>query len=202
MLSSQHSRGIVRAGVLSAALTMLGAAAVMPAQPATAAQFSPQEQQIVNELPSGFGPSSCATATDPPPAPDALATLDCRGNAAPNGPYIARLTLFADPGAAAAHFQSDSNPGPNFVPTPCPGADGSPSNWNYTATPDQVEGEVLCGTFQNNADVEWTRNSQSLLIDVLGNSDVNTLYTWWTHYGNPKSGPGPTPNTAATLGHI
>jgi hypothetical protein len=170
MRTPKHSRRSLRVKSISAALTLLGGAALLPAQPATAAQTGPQEQQIVNELPSGFGPSSCATA--------------------------------ADPGTAAAHFQSDSNPGPNFAPAPCPGADGSPSNWNYTSTPDQVEGQILCGTFQNNADVEWTRNSQSLLIDVLGNSDIDALYTWWAHYGNPKSGEGLTPNTAATLGHI
>lgn len=165
MLSPTCSRLTFRAGAALAVMTVLSAAALIPAQPATAAQFNPQEQQIVNELPVGFGPSSCTTATDPPPVPDALATVDHRG-------------------------------------TVCPGADGSPSSWNYTATPDQVEGQILCGTFQNSADVEWTRNSQSLLIDALGNSDVNSLYTWWAHYGNPKSGPGPTPNTAATLGHI
>jgi hypothetical protein len=173
-----------------------------PAHPATAAQFSPQEQQIINELPLGFDAVQCATAVNPPAPPSALASLDCRGNYEPNGPYVARITLFGDPGAAVGALISDANPSPQFAPTPCPGADGSPSNWNYTATPDQTEGQIVCGTFQNSADVEWTRVSQNLVLDVLGNSDVNTLYTWWAHYGNPKSGPAPTPNTAATFGHF
>jgi hypothetical protein len=200
-LSRANARRNV-SSVAVAALTMIGGAALLPAPLATAAEFSPQEQQIVGELPLGFGANSCATAVDPPPPPDALASLDCRGNSEPNGPYIARFTLYGDSGAATANFVRDINPGPNFAPTPCPGADGSPSNWNYSATPNQAEGQILCGTFQNNADVEWTRNSQNLVLDVIGNSDVNSLFTWWATYGNPKSGPGPTPNTAAVLGHI
>jgi hypothetical protein len=175
---------------------------VTPAHPASAVDFSPQEQQIVNELPLGFDAGSCSTAVNPPAPPSALASLDCRGNSEPNGPYVARFTLFGDPGAAVGALISDANPSPQFAPTPCPGADGSPSNWSYTATPNQTEGQIICGTFQNNADVEWTRVSQNLVLDVLGNSDVNTLYTWWGHYGNPKSGPAPTPNTAATFGHF
>jgi hypothetical protein len=186
-------------GVVTAALLMV---AFIPAETATAAGFSPQEQQIVNELPLGFDAGSCSTAVNPPAPPSALASLDCRGNSEPNGPYVARFTLFADPGAAVAALIGDANPGPQFSPTPCPGADGSPSNWSYTATPNQTEGQIVCGTFQNNADVEWTRVSENLVLDVLGNSDVNTLYTWWGRYGNPKSGPGPTPNTASSFGHF
>jgi hypothetical protein len=191
----QSNMGIVA----MAALTALGALAFVPAPRAAATDFSPLEQQIANELPVGFDPGSCTTAANPPSPSNAVASLDCRYSG-PNGPTSGRFTLFADPVALGGDFQNDTKPGPQFVPTPCPGADGSPSTWNYTATPDQSEGDILCGTYQGVANVEWTRSSQLLILDVQGSSDVNGLFTWWARNGNPRSQQGPVPNNAVVKG--
>jgi hypothetical protein len=182
------------------ALTVLGAFAFVLAPRAAAADFSPAEQQIANELPVGFDPGSCTTAANPPAPSNAVASLDCHGNSAPNAPTSGRFTLFTDPVAMGVDFQNTANPGPQFVPTPCPGADGSPSTWNYTDTPDQSEGDILCGTYQGVADVEWTRSSQLLILDVQGSSDVNALFKWWARNGNPRSQQGPVPNNSVVKG--
>lgn len=186
-------------GAAMAALTVLGAVAFVPAPPAAATNFSPQEQQIANELPVGFDPGSCNTAANPPSPSNAVASLDCRYSG-PNGPANGRFTLYADPVALGANFQNDAKPGPQYVPTPCPGSNGSPSNWNYTATPDQSEGDIICGTYQGVSDIEWTRSSQLLILDVLGGSDVNSLFQWWARNGNPRSQQGPVPNNAVVKG--
>jgi hypothetical protein len=185
-----------------AALTALGAFAFISPPRAAATDFSPQEQQIANELPVGFDRGSCATAANPPGPSNAVASLDCRQNSAPNGPVSGRFTLFADPVAMGADFQNGANPGPQYVPTPCPGANGSPSTWNYTATPDQPEGDIVCGTFQGTPDIEWTRSSQLLILDVTGSSDLNSLFKWWAQYGDPRSQQGPVPNNAAVKANI
>jgi hypothetical protein len=182
------------------ALTMLGSFAFVLAPRAAAADFSPAEQQIANELPVGFDPGSCTTAANPPAPSNAVASLDCHGNSAPNAPTNGRFTLFTDPVAMGVDFQNDTNPGPQFVPTPCPGAGGSPSTWNYTATPDQSEGDILCGTYQGVPNVEWTRSSQLLILDVLGSSDVNALFKWWARNGDPRSQQGPVPNNSVVKG--
>jgi hypothetical protein len=185
-----------------AALTALGAFTFVPAPRAAATDFSPQEQQIANELPVGFDPGSCTTAANPPGPSNAVASLDCRQNSAPNAPKNGRFTLFADPVAMGTDFQNAANPGPQYAPTPCPGATGSPSAWNYTATPDQPEGDIVCGTFQGSPDIQWTRSSQLLILDVMGSSDLNSLYQWWARYGDPRSQQGPVPNSAAVKANI
>jgi hypothetical protein len=57
----------------------------------------------------------------------------------------------------------------------------SPIDWNFKANPDEVAGQVACGSYQGNADIMWTQYDQLLLADVQS-TDMNALHDWWLNY--------------------
>jgi serine/threonine-protein kinase len=129
-------------------------------------------------IPQGYPTSVCEVAS--PPAPGALATVDCGLSTQPGGPHAARYSLFGDVDQLAQHF-ADSV-GENEEIFPCPGSDmDSPADWNYKRSPDVVAGQVACGTYQGNADVVWTQNDELLLVDVQS-PDMDELHAWWLNY--------------------
>ena len=174
-------------------LTMLGGFGFMTyagAEPAAASRFSPEEQQIVEKLPFGFTEASCETASNPPPS--SVASLDCGQNAGLNTPLGGHFALFADPDSLNRAFQNGlTNRGSDYVPSPCPGLEASPTAWHYTATPWETAGQIVCGTFKGVPDIEWTRDRELLLLDVHDGPDVNSLYQWWDRYGNEPREPIP-----------
>lgn len=176
-------------GVLIAVLTPL-------APRADAVQFSDDEQKIVNLLPSGFAPSDCVTASDPPPPLDAAASLQCTSNARGNGPTTGRFTLWRDVETMSGDFQAQTGGSSWFSPSPCPGANSPTVTWSYNTTSDQAAGMVLCGSYQGAPNVEWTRNAQLLTLDVNGGPDIESLFRWWSSSGNPDG--GLTPGMALT----
>lgn len=197
-LPSMRCRWVIRS-VVVALLTAFcgsGVATYLPAPPATAVQFSPYEQQIANSLPAGFPASLCSTATNPPAPFDAVASLDCSAQTGAGGPTVGRFTLWPDLDTMNGELLGQANAGPQYVPTPCPGSNTPLANWSYIATPDRVAGQILCGTFQDTPNVEWTLNSQLLTLDVSGGPDINSVHLWWTKFGNsagplaPGIGPG------------
>jgi hypothetical protein len=155
---------------------------------ATAVGFSDDEQKIANLLPDGFSPSLCKTATDPIPPPDAVASLQCTGSAA-DGPTTGRFTLWPEAGTMNDQFQTQAVGSPLWAPSECPGVGASPSTWNYSESPDQVAGQLLCGSFQGAPNIEWTRTSQLLTLDVGGAPDIEGLFKWWGNSGNPGGAP-------------
>jgi serine/threonine-protein kinase len=155
---------------------------------AAAVEFSDDEQKIANLLPAGFSPALCKTASDPIPPLDAVASLQCTGSAA-GGPTTGRFTLWPDADTMHDQFQTQSVGSTLWVPAPCPGVAASPTNWNYTESPDQVAGQLLCGSFQGAPNVEWTRTSQLLTLDVGGAPDIESLFRWWTGSANPGGAP-------------
>ena len=155
---------------------------------ATAVEFSDDEQKIANLLPAGFSPGLCKTASNPIPPLDAVASLQCTGSAA-GGPTTGRFTLWPDADAMNDQFQTQSVGSTLWVPASCPGVAASPSNWSYTESPDQVAGQLLCGSFQGAPNVEWTRTSQLLTLDVGGAPDIESLFRWWTGSANPGGAP-------------
>jgi hypothetical protein len=160
----------------------------MNAPRAAANQFSDDEQKIANLLPTGFAPGLCKTASDPIPPLDAVASLQCTGGAA-GGPTTGRFTLWPDAGTMNDQFQTQTVGSALWVPTQCPGVGASPANWNYTESPDQVAGQMLCGSFQGAPNIEWTRESQLLTLDVGGASDIASLFQWWGGSANPGGAP-------------
>lgn len=172
----------VAAGALTAAAG-LGLLTYVGAQPATATHFNPDEQRIVEELPFGFSGAACETAAKPPAG--ALASLDCGQDAGFDSPLGGHFTSFADPGSLDRAFHDDlANRGADYMPSPCPGQDASPTVWHYTATPGETAGQIFCGTLNNSPDVEWTRDRQLLLLNVHDGPDLNELFQWWRKYGN------------------
>jgi len=174
-----------------AVLCGMGAATGVRAPRAAAVQFSDDEQKIANLLPPGFPSSLCRTANDPIPPPEAVASLECTASGGPGGPTTGRFTLWPDADTMNDQFQTQVVGSALWAPSPCPGADASPGNWKYTGTPDRVDGQLLCGSFQGSPNIEWTRDSQLLTLDVAGGPDIDSLFQWWTSYGDPGGAPTP-----------
>jgi serine/threonine protein kinase len=130
-------------------------------------------------LPAGYGSDACHEVH--PPAPAALATVDCTTPSTPGGPANARYSLFADQATLDSHF--DGAIAENSVLMQCPGSGvDSPTTWHYTDTPAKVEGRIACGTYNNNPDVTWTKNSDLLLADAQS-TNLDDLHNWWLKYG-------------------
>jgi hypothetical protein len=86
----------------------------------------------------------------------ALATVDCTETNVPTGPKVARYSLFADQVTLDQHFKDAIAENSELVR--CPGSDtDSPTAWHYNANPDEVAGQVACGTYDGNPDVTWTK---------------------------------------------
>ncbi len=191
MRDSANTLVLARTTRFLAVLVLLSGIAVLTGLHAPrvgAVEFSDDEQKIANLLPDGFSPSLCKTATDPIPPLDAVASLQCTGSAA-GGPTTGRFTLWPDAGTMNDEFQTQAVGSPFWAPSQCPGVAASPSTWNYTESPDQVAGQLLCGSFQGSPNIEWTRTSQLLTLDVGGASDIEGLFRWWCNSGNPGGAP-------------
>lgn len=133
---------------------------------------------LLSLIPPGYPTSACEVAT--PPAPGSLATVDCGASTQPGGPKAARYSLFADLDQLNLHFTESLKENEELFD--CPGANmPSPAEWNYQREPNVVAGQVACGTYQGNADVMWTQNSDLLLADVQG-PDMAELHDWWLNY--------------------
>lgn len=133
---------------------------------------------LLTLIPQGYPTSVCEVAD--PPAPGALATVDCGLSTQPGGPHAARYSLFADADQLSQHFTESV--AANEETFRCPGGNvDSPADWNYERTPDVVAGQVACGTFQGNADVVWTQNDDLVLADVQS-QDIDELHNWWLNY--------------------
>ncbi|MGA7053163.1 MAG: hypothetical protein WBZ37_18225 [Mycobacterium sp.] len=156
---------------------------------AAAVEFSDDEQKIANLLPSGFAPSLCRTASDPIPPLEAVASLQCTASAGSGGPTTGRFTLWPDADTMNDQFQTQAVGSALWAPAPCPGVGASPGNWNYTESPNQVAGQMICGFFQGSPNIEWTRDSQLLTLDVAGGTDIDGLFRWWGGSGNPGGAP-------------
>ena len=127
-------------------------------------------------LPQGFSSSNCQAVT--PTAKDALATVDCNQNTISSGVSMARFNLYPDKTTLDSHFKSGTA---EDTVQDCPGGLQSPGTWHYESTPDQVAGQLVCGTYKATPDLMWSDNAQLLLGDIQG-SDLTALYQWWAKY--------------------
>lgn len=136
------------------------------------------DEQLRALIPPGYPISACTTAS--PPAPGALATVDCTQSTQPGGPEIARYSLFADKDLLIRRFNESLTE--NDETLRCPNFDqDSPADWNYEKDPDVVAGQVACGTYQGNADIMWTQYDGLVLADVQSKS-LDDLHAWWLQY--------------------
>jgi serine/threonine kinase PknH len=135
------------------------------------------ERRLINMLPPGYSSTACKPVD---PVPDALATVDCTKNSTPGGPAASRYSIFSDVPTLNKHFDQSIK---EDQLTQCPGSGiESPTQWHYNATPTKQEGQIACGTYQNNPDVVWTKESDFLLGDVQG-PKLDELHQWWLQYG-------------------
>jgi serine/threonine-protein kinase len=136
------------------------------------------QAKLMALIPPGYPTSVCQAAS--PPSPGALATIDCDKSVQPGGPEAARYSIFADKDQLILHFNESLKE--NEETLRCPGADAdSPIDWNFKANPDDVAGQVACGTYKGNADVMWTQYDKLLLADVQS-TDMASLHDWWLNY--------------------
>ncbi|MDT5195129.1 MAG: serine/threonine kinase PknH [Mycobacterium sp.] len=136
------------------------------------------QAKLMALIPAGYPTSVCEAAS--PPSPGALATIDCAKSVQPGGPEAARYSIFADKDQLILHFNESLKE--NDETLRCPGADAdSPIDWNFKSKPDEVAGQVACGTYQGNADVMWTQYDALMLADVQS-TNMDELHTWWLNY--------------------
>jgi serine/threonine kinase PknH len=137
------------------------------------------DSKLMAVLPRGYDDGVCQPAAAP--ATGALATVDCGPASPTGGPISARYSLFADQETLDRHF--DESVAQNSEVLQCPGSGvDSPTTWHYTQTPDKVEGRIACGTYNDNADVVWTKNADLLLADAQSDT-LETLHNWWLKFG-------------------
>ena len=137
------------------------------------------DSKLMALLPAGYDNAACEVVH--PPATGALATVDCAQASTPGGPANARYSLFADQATLDTHFDVAIKENSELFQCPDSGID-SPTTWHYNDTPDQVEGRIACGTYNNGPDLVWSKNSDLLLADAQGPNMVD-LHTWWLKYG-------------------
>ncbi len=130
-------------------------------------------------LSPGHDSSNCKPVR--PPGGAALASVDCGPATTPGGPKSTRYSLFADQAALDAGFDGAVEVNSELLQCPGSRAD-SPTTWHYTETPDQVAGQIACGTYNDRPDVVWTNSAKLLLADAQG-PDLEELHTWWLQYG-------------------
>ncbi|WP_102145185.1 serine/threonine-protein kinase [Mycobacterium hubeiense] len=136
------------------------------------------DSRLLALLPKSYADDACKSIR--PPAPGALATVDCGKSSAPGGPAAARYSLFPDLATLANHFNEAIKE--NSQLQRCPGsAVDSPTSWHYNATPTKAEGSIACGTYQGRPDLIWTKDSALLLADAQGPS-IDDLHKWWLKY--------------------
>ncbi|UXA12332.1 serine/threonine protein kinase [Mycobacterium sp. SMC-8] len=137
------------------------------------------DQQLMGLLSGGHDSSNCQPVT--PPAAGTVATVDCTQAITPGGPAFTRYSLFGDKNTLDAAFREAVNVNSELLQCPGSGVE-SPTTWHYTDTPDQVVGQIACGTYNDNADIVWTKDEDLLLADAQG-PDLEDLHDWWLEFG-------------------
>ncbi len=148
--------------------------------PRTTATENPDSfnSKLLALLPRGYDSGACEPIH--PPATGALATVDCGETKLPTGPTVARYSLFADQATLDEHFKDAITQNSEVVK--CPGSDvDSPTAWHYNANPEEVAGQIACGTFNDNPDVTWTKDADLLLADAQG-PNLDELHKWWNEF--------------------
>jgi hypothetical protein len=189
----KHSPWMVLGAAALAILVVLGAVGLWPgtrltgrtavgipvAEVATSMMPQDYDPRLLAEeyykAPPGYPEGSCQP-TNPPPSPNAVASLDCVNNTLPGGPPFARYEEFADQNTLNNEFQTDVR---GAALQPCPGSSGSaPGTWNATSPP-PASGSVMCYVSSDNmAHVEWTNTADLIKANASG-PDLASLYGWF-----------------------
>jgi serine/threonine kinase PknH len=146
--------------------------------PRTTTNEQSPDSRLQALLPRGYDEGVCQAVH--PPATGAEATVDCGQSSIQGGPASARYSLFADQATLNTHFDGAIKENSELLQCPNSGID-SPTSWHYTESPDNVEGRIACGTYQNGPDLVWSKDSDLMLADAQG-PNMDDLHNWWLKY--------------------
>jgi hypothetical protein len=162
------------ATVILAALGVGGMLTAVPAAATTqdsASQLTPDQQRLLDKIPAGF---TCQPASDPPAPSGTVAALDCFNNTIQAG---ARYLLFPNASALNSNFKGFAS-GDTTI-QPCPDGSNGPESWHANADPNVPLGQVFCDSWQNQAEIVYTKTADLIQATVGGGPDLNTLWQWW-----------------------
>ncbi|MCB0939165.1 MAG: hypothetical protein KDB72_02880 [Mycobacterium sp.] len=146
--------------------------------PTFVAPSAPSEQ-VLRLLPVGYPEKACTPEVAVPFG--ALGAVTCGVNTDPGGPRSARYTLLADLPALQAQFTEITSTTRQQI---CPGNIQSPGPWRHNATPDQVAGQLYCGTRDDGTPIiAWTDDARLLLsvVDAAAGGEV-AAFKWWSSH--------------------
>ncbi|WP_330767030.1 serine/threonine-protein kinase [Rhodococcus sp. M8-35] len=140
-----------------------------------AALNSPETQQLLALLPTGYDETNCAP--EELLGVGQLAALNCTP-AVDTLPDV-HFYLFQDTVSMTENYNLTLGV---RAQQPCP-EDGTAGPWSYPDTPDQPEGLMACvkDPFNGGPQIMWTRD-RDLLFGIAGSLALEGLYDWWQLY--------------------
>lgn len=134
---------------------------------------------LAANLSKGYGLNNC---TAQPITGGQLAALICGQSPDPKGPVQAKYFLFSKSDDLATWFKNSTkddvlvNCGDSSTKGPAPWHQGNNATTNG--------GQMVCGTYQDGAEIIWTTESKNILSYLhSSNGDVAALYKWWQSNG-------------------
>ncbi len=134
---------------------------------------------LSNNLSKGYGLNNC---TAQPITGGQLAALLCGKSPDPNGPAQAKFFLFSKTDDMTNWFKNSAkddvlvNCGDSTTKGPAP--------WHQGPNATSNGGQMLCGTYQDGAEIIWTTDAKKILSYIrASNGDVTALYKWWQANG-------------------
>ena len=166
------------AAALMGGFACLGSATAA-ADPDTDTGTTADVNNLANNLSKGYGLNNC---TAQPITGGQLAALICGQSPDPKGPVQAKYFLFGNSADLATWFKNSikeevlTNCGDSSVQGPAP--------WHQGANATTNAGQVVCGTYQDGAEIIWTTDAKNELSYIrASNADVTALYQWWRTNG-------------------
>ena len=176
-----HLANALRAATAAALMCAFGflGGAIATADPDPNTGTSADVNTVAGNLSKGYNLNNC---TAQPITGSQLAALICGQSPDPSGPAQAKYFLFGSSDELATAFKNNIK---DDVLTNC--GDSStkgPSPWHQGANATTNAGQMVCGTYQNDAEIIWTTDAKNILSDIrTSNSDVPSLYKWWQTNG-------------------
>jgi hypothetical protein len=134
---------------------------------------------LAANLSKGYALNNC---TAQPITGGQLAALMCGQNPDRNGPVQAKYFLFGKSDDMATWFKNSMK---DDVLVNCGDSKTSgPSPWHQGPSATTNGGQMICGTYQDGAEIIWTTDAKNILSYLrASNGDVTALYKWWQNNG-------------------
>jgi hypothetical protein len=176
-----HLADALRAATAAALVGSFGClvSATATADPEPNTGTSADVNTLASNLSKGYGLNNC---TAQPITGAQLAALVCGKSPDPAGPVEAKYFLFANGDDLAALFKNSIK---DDVLTNCgESSTKGPSPWHQGSNATTNAGQVVCGTYQDGAEIIWTTDAKKVLSYIrASNGDVPALYKWWQTNG-------------------